>query len=179
MVGGAVSTILLQTRRSTHDIDFFAEGLAKQDGKLLYEAAAVVRSQPGSRLEEDWINNRTIYFIAPTLRQELTRCGFEQNDIVFSAPGLTLYAAPWSYAFVSKFDRIQGGGHRSHDPGDAAVYLDKWLRSKQQSNIPVAAIADTIRRYQLKVAREQDFMDALRKVNDAYQSRLGRRPIQQ
>lgn len=177
VVGGAVSTILLQTRRVTHDVDFFAEGIPRDDSRLLLEAAMRVRNQPGSLLEEDWINNRTIYFINPMLRQELTRNGFEQNEIVFQAPGLTLFAAPWSYTFASKFDRIQGGGYRSHDPGDAAVYLDRWLRRNGQNEIRVQEVADVLERYQLRVKAGQGFPEALRMVNDAFQQRFGRRPI--
>lgn len=178
VVGGAVSTILLETRRSTHDVDFFAETLSRNDSKLLLEAADIVRQQPGSQLEEDWINNRTIYFIQPPLRQDLTRKGFEQNDVVFQAPGLTLYAAPWSYAFVSKLDRIQGGGFRSHDPLDAAVYLDRWLRKSNQHEIQADEIAQWVREYQLRVASGQQFTAALNRINDAFQQKFGRRPIQ-
>lgn len=53
IVGGAVSTILLQTLRTTHDVDFFSEGLPRDDSRLLLEAATRVRDQPGSQLEED------------------------------------------------------------------------------------------------------------------------------
>lgn len=177
VVGGAVSTILLSSRRSTHDVDFFAEDLNPKDSRLLKEAADEVRRMPGSNLEDGWFNNHTIYFIDVSLRKQLTKQGFAQNDIVFQAPGLTLYAAPWIYAFVSKLDRIQGGGYRSHDPGDAAVFLDRWLKRTKRETVSVAALRDAMRTHELAVRGDEGFMTGLGLINDAFAAKFGRRPI--
>jgi hypothetical protein len=140
IVGGAVSTILLQSRRGTHDVDYIGGATSQADIRVLQDAVVHVRrTQQQPTLEEHWFNNRTMLFIDQRIRNELTQQGFDQNEIVFQAPGLTLYAAPWPYAICSKLHRISGGGHRVHDPTDAAAYLHAiclewmalhWLQSR-------------------------------------------------
>lgn len=181
-VGGAVSTILLQTRRVTHDIDFFAEGLSQRDTRLLIEAARVIRQQPGSRFKEDWINNRTIYFISPELRQILTNEGFRQNEIVFYAPGLTVYAAPWTYAFASKLHRISGASTtgsqaRPHDPDDAANFLHQFLQKTGGTNITIQTVSEWLHDYNIKIPQEGLRM-ALLQTNHSYERIYGSQPIQ-
>lgn len=69
------------------------------------------------------------------------------------------------------------GGFRDHDPGDAAVYLDRWLRRNGQNEIRVQEIEQVMERYELRVGTEQGFTDALRRVNAAFEQRFGRKPI--
>lgn len=51
----------------------------------------------------------------------------DQRDIVFSAPGLTMYAAPWRYALSAKLDRLSKPGARPYDMSDAVDYLDRLI----------------------------------------------------
>lgn len=53
-----------------------------------------------------------------------------QKDIVFTAPGLTLYAAPWRYALGAKLDRLSKPGARPYDMSDAVSYLDQLIRKR-------------------------------------------------
>jgi len=53
-----------------------------------------------------------------------------QKDIVFAAPGLTLYAAPWRYALSAKLDRLSKPGPRSYDMSDAVDYLNQLIRTR-------------------------------------------------
>ncbi|KAK3055741.1 hypothetical protein LTS18_011786, partial [Coniosporium uncinatum] len=49
-VGGAVNTIFLQTRRSTHDVDFFSQGLSSKEVQLA-QAAAQYAQGPSAQLQ--------------------------------------------------------------------------------------------------------------------------------
>jgi hypothetical protein len=53
-----------------------------------------------------------------------------QRDIVFTAPGLTVYAAPWRYALGAKLDRLSKPGARLYDMSDAVDYLDQLIRKR-------------------------------------------------
>jgi len=53
-----------------------------------------------------------------------------QKDIIFSKPGLTVYAAPWRYAITTKLDRLSKTGHRDYDLPDAVVYLHKIITGR-------------------------------------------------
>lgn len=80
VVGGVVSTMLLRTRGSTQDIDFFSEQLNRQDAKLLLDASNYVRQRiTDPRLGSGWFNNKTTLFINPEVRALLVREGSEQN----------------------------------------------------------------------------------------------------
>ena len=54
----------------------------------------------------------------------------KQNEIVFTAKGLTVYAAPWNYALMTKLDRAGKHGAKSYDMTDAVDYLQRLIRSK-------------------------------------------------
>jgi hypothetical protein len=99
-IGGAVNTIYLGTRNATHDVDFFNNRLTITDFEHLIQGAhnAVKHN---NNLGEEWFNNRTIFFIPHDQRQTLTNEAFEQGEIIFDKPGLTVLAAPWSMHFAA------------------------------------------------------------------------------
>lgn len=124
-VGGAVNTIHLQSRSTTHDIDFFNTYLTANDYELLIKGTKDA-TEKLLVFKNDWFNNRTLFFIPMDKRSALTDEAFRQNEIVFQAPGLTVLAAPWKYSFCCKVDRLSGSG-RTYDFPDAVQYLSRYL----------------------------------------------------
>ena len=57
----------------------------------------------------------------------------EQREIVFSADGLTVYAAPWRYALCTKLDRLSKAGSRTYDMADAVAYLERLIAKKSKA----------------------------------------------
>lgn len=53
-----------------------------------------------------------------------------QKEIIFSKPGLTVYAAPWRYALTTKLDRLSKNSRRDYDMSDAVVYLNKIVTGR-------------------------------------------------
>lgn len=161
VVGGAVNT-MLGNRASTHDVDFFNAKLAQPDLAALNEAAKkackLVAVKPA--LQEGWFNNRTIVFIPTDQRIPLTDESINvQKDVIFTKQsadkkaGLTLYAAPWNYAFCCKIDRYAGSGliaAQSYDVKDAAFYLQKYMAKNKAKDVKVGEIKAWFTKYKLK-----------------------------
>ncbi|GES58011.1 putative protein of unknown function [Aspergillus terreus] len=171
-VGGAVNTIYLQSRTATHDVDFFNNYLTARDFECLLKGAkAAARKDP--LLEENWFNNRTILFIPIDQRATLTQQAFDQHEVIFSAPGLTVLAAPWQYAFCCKVDRMAGGGinsARSYDLEDAVVYLSRYFVTHRVENVQRTTVQSWFVQYSLRWTAAND--DVITRVNAAYQARF-------
>ena len=173
VVGGVVSTMLLRTRESTQDIDFFSDQISKKDTEILRQASSHVRGQiTDPRLGEGWFNNRTILFIPADIRKVLAREGVEQNAVVFEASGLTLLSAPFAYQFCSKVHRIAGGGGKLYDSSDAADYLHEYLRRQHLATIGASEIDQLLQRYRVQ-ANERGLGSAYQDVNQAFAARYG------
>lgn len=174
VVGGVVSTMLLRTRGSTQDIDFFTEQLQRGDAKLLMEASQFVRQQiTDPRLGSGWFNNKTTFFINSEVRAQLAAEGLEQNVAVFEAPGLMLLAAPWAYQFCAKVHRMAGGGGKSHDGGDAAGYLRQLLISRNMTTISVDQIEQLLERYRIQGVATSGLPQAFQDINEAFAASYG------
>jgi hypothetical protein len=174
-VGGAVNTISLQSRQSTHDVDWFNNSLSPDQDKLLRQAANYALQQAkrhGFNIASNWFNNKTMLFIPPNLRSRLLAESVEQNYTVFSAPGLRIIAAPWSYACLTKLDRMAGGGGKSYDPEDAANYLHQYLLYKRRPHIPISLIQQAAREYQTRLKVDDVWL-----INRVYQRKFGRPSI--
>ncbi|KAJ2917286.1 hypothetical protein MD484_g3102, partial [Candolleomyces efflorescens] len=131
-VGGAVNTLLLGTRESTGDVDFFYRTKTKhEDVTQVIEAAKTAAKS--LNLEENWLNNHTALFIQEGAIQQLYNEGVQQNDVVFTAPGLIVYAAPWRYALSTKLDRLSKAGARPYDMSDAVGYLVQLIQKRGTS----------------------------------------------
>ncbi|KAH7906579.1 hypothetical protein BJ138DRAFT_617829 [Hygrophoropsis aurantiaca] len=129
-VGGAVNTVLLKTRASTGDVDFFYRTKTKHDdvSKIIIAAD---NARTKLRLGEQWLNNHTAVFIEEGTIKSLYDEAIQQNEVVFSAPGtLTVYAAPWRYALAAKLDRLAKPGARPYDINDAVDYLSKLIAKR-------------------------------------------------
>ncbi|KAG5988237.1 hypothetical protein E4U54_004722 [Claviceps lovelessii] len=167
-VGGAVSTIYLQSRETTCDVDFFNAYLGPDDIKKLMTAARVAIKKNKS-LGEDWLNNRAFFVVPNDKRQSLTEEAFSQREIIFEEPGLTVLAAPWNYAFCCKVDRIARSGHGdAYDLDDAMHYLARYLRPFKQDldQIPRDKIRAWFVRYSLEWTASTD--EALDRISERY-----------
>jgi hypothetical protein len=162
--------MLLQSRQSTHDIDYLGGTTCQADLRALQDAVVHIRqTQQQPTLEEGWLNNSTMLFIDKRIRSELTQQGFAQDEIVFQAPGLTLYAAPWPYAIYAKLHHISSGGHRAHDPLDAAAYLHRYLSRRDGpaiTTVTLDQVAQWCQRYYISISRPA-LIDTLHRVNDS------------
>jgi hypothetical protein len=128
-VGGAVNTVYLQTRNTTHDVDFFCPLLTQPTLGIVREAGRYAVERSSVPLAVDWLNNATARM--PGVVEAIA-----QNDVLVSYPGLTVVAAPWNYAFIKKVSRISQGTARPYDSSDAATYLHEYI-TKVHSNKPV------------------------------------------
>lgn len=123
-VGGAVNTLLLQNRHSTHDVDFFGTNLTNDQRILLDEAARYAEEKSQTPLGGEWFNNQTMQWLPPNVHRKVTQEALEQNEVVFHEKGLKVVAAPWNYALCGKMNRlVRADQARSYDVTDAASYL--------------------------------------------------------
>lgn len=137
-VGGAVNLLLLRSRQTTHDVDFFGTNLTNSQRVALEEAAKFAENQSSAPLGAEWFNNATQLWLSQPLHRQLTDQAIQQNEIVFQRGGLTVIAAPWMYAFASKMHRVaqsrrgeRGASARPYDPTDAAAYLHKYIQTRE------------------------------------------------
>ncbi|KAI4287138.1 MAG: hypothetical protein L6R35_003603 [Caloplaca aegaea] len=126
-MGGAVNTILLRTRDTTHDVDFISPMVTADQMHLLSQASSAAMEEAETSLGEQWINNQTSLFVPAQLQNELVQDARVQNEIVFQEPGLTVLAVPWKYALCAKLERMGKSTRRSYDVDDAVAYLDRHI----------------------------------------------------
>ena len=124
VVGGAVNTLYLSSRGTTHDVDVFGTDFNNTARMLMDEAMQDARRH-FLGLGTDWINTETQMWMPGPLHRELSDAARRQNVVVFDQPGLTIYAAPWAYAFSAKINRLLTGGEqiRPYDLDDAVTYI--------------------------------------------------------
>lgn len=108
-VGGAVNTIYLQSRTTTHDADIFSSDVGNQSRVLLDEGIHEAQ-QHIPALGTDWLNTETRMWISPPMHVELTRLAEQQIVHVYDGQGLVILAAQLKYAFTAKVNRILTGG---------------------------------------------------------------------
>ncbi|QLI69228.1 uncharacterized protein G6M90_00g054590 [Metarhizium brunneum] len=85
--------------------------------------------------------------------------------------GLTIYAAPWAYAFSAKVNRILAGGDqaRPYDLDDAVSYIHEYIRAHGDQPVPTATALDWARQF-----NHESTANFLRtRVNQAYRRRYG------
>ncbi|KAF9267942.1 hypothetical protein L218DRAFT_955112 [Marasmius fiardii PR-910] len=128
-VGGAVNTLLLQTRTTTGDVDFFYKTKERnEDVSKIILAADTAATELG--LGDHWLNNHTAVFVQVGVIQQLYDEAVHQHEIVFQEPGLTVYAAPWRYALGTKLDRLSKRGAKLYDMNDAVDYLERLIEKR-------------------------------------------------
>jgi hypothetical protein len=88
-VGGAVNAILLESRATTHNVDFFSERLSDRRVQLLRAAGRYAVERSSVPLSDDWLNNATarIGGVVENI-EDLLQQALEQDRVVFGQPGL-------------------------------------------------------------------------------------------
>ncbi|KAH9941873.1 uncharacterized protein BXZ73DRAFT_41789 [Epithele typhae] len=153
-VGGAVNTVLLGTRPYTGDVDFFYRTKTRsQEVTDVLAAAEAVRN--GLGLEASWLNNHTVVFVQEGTIGTMYEEAIQQNVVVFREHGLTVYAAPWRYALITKLDRVMKGAGRSYDMSDAVGYLSHLLQGRQGRVVTMADLEGWAREYALTPPTEE------------------------
>lgn len=179
-VGGAVNTIYLQSRSSTHDVDFFMEDPQAPVHQFIHEAArSAARSSAATRgvtLGANWFNNATQLLIGAQIQAQLTAEAVQQNTIVHQyrgqRGGIIIYAAPWAYAFCGKLNRLCEQNARPYDLDDAVVYLHEYLGVTHKSSVSKNDIFHWCQQY-----RKNATETVLDRVNNQFYQRYGHQVI--
>ncbi|KAL4936908.1 hypothetical protein BDV06DRAFT_83140 [Aspergillus oleicola] len=148
-VGGAINTLYLRTRSSTHDVDIFGSMLDTPARMLLDEAMQHAMRQVTTALGTDWFNTENQMWLSPDLHRQLTNEAVEQNVVIFHKPGLRILAAPWNYSFSGKVQRLLTGGQqvRPYDLSDAVHYLHQIVTRNNGQPVPVATVQAWAQRF--------------------------------
>lgn len=175
-VGGAVNTLYLRSRQSTHDVDFFLADPSSQEHHAIHEAARHANRQTNGRLGGEWFNNSTQLFMAQGIQQTLASRALEQNIVVYEHVdrhgGLRLYAAPWAYAFCGKLNRLCDSNPRPYDLEDAIQYLRQHLETEGRQTVSAHRIRQWCQTFGKKVEDR-----VLRDVDRAYHQKWREHPI--
>lgn len=164
-VRGAVNTMLLQNRQSTHDVDFFGTNLNNDQRVLLDEAARYAEENSPTPLGGEWFNSQTMLWLPIDVHRRVTQEALEQDEVLFEERGLKVIVAPWNFALCGKMNRlVREGEARPYDLSDAASYLrqyiarhggpvrigrvDEWCRdyAKRTSGDVISAVGEEYRR---------------------------------
>ena len=169
--GGVINLLFPKTRQTTHDVDFFGTNLNNSQRRMLSEAARYAEQQTSRPLGEEWLNNEMMLWLAPDVHRALTHTALQRNIVVFQAQGLKVVAAPWSYAFCSKLNRVADPRtRRAYDTSDAVSYLHEiLLQRRDRRPVSVQDVQGWASQYGLQVQR-----NALRDVAQLYQQRYRR-----
>ncbi|KAG5918110.1 hypothetical protein E4U42_006994 [Claviceps africana] len=169
-VGGAVNTLYLQSRNKTHGVDIFGTTFTNAARMLLDEAMQDAQRHCRD-LGTDWLNTETQMWMPGPLHRRLTEAAERQNVRIFEMPGLTIYAAPWAYAFSAKVNRLLTGGDqgRSYDLDDAITYIHEYIASHGNQRIPMATALDWARQFN----HDSSASFIRTRVNKAYRRKYG------
>ncbi|KGO68083.1 Protein of unknown function DUF2204 [Penicillium italicum] len=169
VAGGAVNTIYLRSRHSTGDVDFFG---SNEQSRLLKDASKYAQQQSKSQLGANWFNNSMSLFLNRALEQDLMGASHHQNAILFSKPGLTVYAVPWEYALCGKTDRLTKPNKRPYDAADAVAYLHQCVKANGERAIQAQQIETWARKYNKAVS-----VLVLMEIDTLYTSKHGKHGI--
>ncbi|KAF8068950.1 hypothetical protein FPV67DRAFT_1098175 [Lyophyllum atratum] len=138
-VGGAINTVVLHTRPSTGDVDFFSD--SKRTNPTLMKAIETVEKNKKFKVGKGWLNNHTVLFMDDAMVKALFEEAVHQNVPVFvdsKLTGLKVLAAPWRYSVMAKLEKVgKGPGvSKSYDMSDAAAYLHQAIE-KRPGKAPV------------------------------------------
>lgn len=169
-VGGAVNTLYLRSRATTHDVDVFGSDFGNQS-RILVDAAMHDAQQHIPALGTDWLNTETQMWMPGPMHNELTQMARQQNVQVYHGEGLTILAAPWEYAFTAKISRILTGGAqaRPYDLPDAVTYIHQYIRSHRNRPVPIPTVIGWARRWRHELT--EDILT--NRVNPEYRRRYG------
>lgn len=144
VAGGAVNTIYLRSRHTTGDVDFFG---ANEQSRILKDASKYAQQRSEVQIGANWFNNSMSLFLNRGLEQDLMGASQRQNAILFSEPGLTVYAVPWDYALCGKTDRLTKPDRRAYDVADAVAYLRQCVKANGERAIQARWVEEWARKY--------------------------------
>ncbi|RBR23883.1 uncharacterized protein FIESC28_03352 [Fusarium coffeatum] len=175
-VDGAVNTLYLRSRESTHDVELLLNDPASKESDILSNAASFANTSAQGSLGESWLNSSMQLFLPRYVQTSLFEEAKKQNEIVFEHQGtnggLKVYAAPWSYALCSKLNHSCDNHNRSEGMDDAVDYLYRYLYITGQDYIIAQQIEDWCQMYHQDVSRE-----AFRRLEQTYARKHGNWPI--
>lgn len=166
VAGGTVNTILLRSRHTTGDVDFFG---ANDQARLLKEASKYAQQQSKAQLGANWFNNSMSLFLTRDVERELLVAAQRQNAVIFNKPGLKVYAVPWDYALCGKIDRLSKPDYRPYDISDAVAYLDQLVRSNGGHAVQASWVAAMAKKYGKAHSRE-----VVGRINAAFKKTYGK-----
>lgn len=163
-VGGAVNTILLRSRETTHYVDFFCQLLKEPRLGMLRDAGVHAAQMSSLPMSLDWLNNATarIPGVAEHI-DNLVKEAASQNAVVFQKPGLKVLAAPWNYSFIKKVSSISRGTGRDYDGDDAVAYLHQHINRHSGRPVPFRVVQEWGARYRSLCPAE-----IVQQVNELY-----------
>ncbi|TLD07826.1 hypothetical protein PgNI_10156 [Pyricularia grisea] len=172
-VGGAVNTILLRSRMTTYDVDFFCHVLSGSRLRLIREAGQYAVQRSAVPMSTDWLNNATARMPGVVENVEhLVDAALAQREILFQRKGLTVAAAPWNYAFIKKISRITQGTARTYDASDAVAYLHRHITRHGGQPVPFETMQEWGSKY-----KALSPVEILREIDDLYRRTYGRSAI--
>ena len=138
-VGGAVNTILLRNRQTTHDVDFLGSNMDRDQHGILMRAAAVAKCH--GQLAHGWFNNEVSLGLPAKALQKVIREAIAQDEVVFQMRGLKVIAAPWEFQLCGKMNRHACGDiMRPYDISDAVSYLRRYIQTHDNEPVSVRTI---------------------------------------
>ncbi|KAL2838045.1 hypothetical protein BJX68DRAFT_249276 [Aspergillus pseudodeflectus] len=169
VAGGAVNTIYLRSRHTTGDVDFFG---SNEQSRLLKDASKYAQQHSLAQLGANWFNNSMSLFLGRSLEQDLMYASHQQGVVLFTEPGLTVYAVPWEYALCGKTDRLTKPTKRSYDAADAVAYLHQCVIANNGHPVRVRQVEAWAKKYN-KAVTEQ----VLRGIDTLYKTKYGKHGI--
>jgi hypothetical protein len=99
------------------------------------------------------MNSHTDSFIPPEDRLALVQESIAQGVEVFSEGRLTLYAAPWEYAFIAKLARLTSlaNSPRVYDMPDAIENLRQYFAREGVTFVPRSEVDRWNARFELEL----------------------------
>lgn len=169
VTGGAVNTVYLRSRHTTGDVDFFG---TNEQSRLLKDASKFAQKHSQAQLGANWLNNSMSLFLSRDLEQELILASRQQGAVLFSKPGLTVYAVPWEFALCGKLDRLTKPTKRPYDTADAVAYLRQCVDANHGNAIQAEQIEAWGRKFNSTIS-----VDVLREIDSVYKGQHGSRGI--
>jgi len=167
VAGGVVSTMVLQNRTTTKDVDFWAPD--RETNSIVSEAGRVV----AQRLDYDpfWLNSNMSVFIDT----QHTHVGFyeralQQNVTLYESKQIMVYAADWRYQLVQKLIRVESLEHgpmRATQLSDIIYLAREIMRLDKVDNIKRGTVRGL---YKYTVGIRDETFD---EVNQAFRDLFG------
>jgi hypothetical protein len=139
---------------------------------MIHEAARHANRQLGGALGAEWFNNSTQIMMGRRVQEDLADSAFKQGTVIFQNSGLRIYAAPWSYAFCGKLNRLCTEAPRPYDLADAVVYLHEYLQTNGRQSVSASRVYRWCQGFGKNVTEA-----VLRSVDKAYRRKYGRTAI--